>query len=324
MNESLVSECLKRIGILKEKIKEFEIIETGRSGASVIQFCIGEEYFILKFTSARGDHDLYINARRERRFYEEIRPLLTIRVPDTIGSFEDGAFGIGVCMRALKPAPPPSTWRKDLVRQAITQIASLHAAYWNRCEEIYPLLSVEQSERFEHRKEEIDKSAEAWKHVFDVMKDRGERPTLDLEAILLPLRKIRDLSLYESELPYTLVHGDFHMENCLIAGQDEIAITDWQSPGVGSGPAEIGYFLARAELCGSIHHAASIIDIYEQELNVKLPEPVKRQPIERILHSKRLSVHLFWSPRYVLFWPRQVLDKVQQAIHESMSILELS
>lgn len=321
---TLLDQCLVRLGFNKEVITNYKEVNTGGSGAAIIEVQIKNEHFILKFTSCQADRDLYVNAQRERRFYEEVSPFLNIRIPECIGSFEDSNFGIGICMRTLKPTPAPSTWKIDRVREAIMQIASLHAAYWGKDGEILSILNEkQQQQRIEHCDDEIEKSVQAWVHVYTVMNEREYVPPIALDEMLNQLRNIRRLSDYESEAPHTLIHGDFHMENCLISRDEDIVITDWQSLSIGAGPTEIGYFLARSELYGSLHSSDEIIDTYIDLLNDRLLTPVNRLPIERIIHSKRLSTHLFWSPRYLLYWPDYVLSRVLNGIIESSCKLGL-
>ena len=217
-------------------------------------------------------------------------------------------------MRAYHHTPPSTNWSDDLIVKAITQIALLHTAFWNKNQEIERMVGIGLTDRFEHRLDEIEKSAEAWRHVYSVAVRTDSCP-IALDTTLLLLGNISDLSLMESELPYTLVHGDFHMENCLLDESDRVIIADWQSPGMGSGPTDIlDYFLARAELSGSDLSVDKLIDAYFTSLNDRLSKPIERSSLERIVHSKRLSTHLFWSPRYVLYWPDYVLIGYLQAL----------
>lgn len=49
-----------------------------------------------------------------------------------------------------------------------------------------------------------------------------------------------------SETPLTLVHGDYRLDNMLFgteAGGYPLAVVDWQTLGLGAGPADVAYFL---------------------------------------------------------------------------------
>jgi thiamine kinase-like enzyme len=326
--DTLLDQCLVRLGMNMKDVTNYKKIETGGSGATVIEVHLKNEHFILKFTSCQVNRDIYANAQHELRFYEKVSPLLNIRVPELIGSFEDNSFGIGICMHALKSTPVPAAWDINMIREAFEQIVLLHSAYWDREKEIVRILNEkQQQQRFEHRDHEIEISVQAWHHVYTVMTERGHIPPIPLEEVFIQLRNISMLADYESEVPCTLIHEDFHMENCLISSDDKIVITDWQSVSVGSGPTDIGYFLARSELFGNPISSDEIIDAYTVLLDGKLSVPVNRLSVERIIHSKRLSTHLFWSPRFVLYWPDYVFGKVMGGIVESshkLGLLNLS
>ena len=320
--DNLLEQCLVRLGINEEAITNYKKIETGRSGATVIEVDMRNERFILKFTSCKADGDLYANAQSECRFYKQIRPLLNIQVPEILRLFEEGTFGIGILMRAYHHTPPSTNWSDDLIVKAITQIALLHAAFWNKNQEIERMVGIGLTDRFEHRLDEIEKSAEAWRHVYSVAVRTDSCP-IALDTTLRLLGNISDLSLMESELPYTLVHGDFHMENCLLDESDRVIIADWQSPGMGSGPTDIGLFLARAELSGSDLSVDKLIDAYFTSLNDRLSKPIERSSLERIVHSKRLSTHLFWSPRLCVILARLCSYRILTGIVESSRKLGL-
>jgi hypothetical protein len=71
----------------------------------------------------------------------------------------------------------------------------------------------------------------------------------------------------------------------IMMGALSMISADWQSPGMGSGPTDIGLFLARAELSGSDLSVDELIDAYFTSLNGRLSKPTERSSLERIVHS---------------------------------------
>lgn len=116
-------------------------------------------------------------------------------------------------------------------------------------------------QRFEFRKEEIAVSLEAWKHVFAV-NQLNEHTPVHQDKILLLLTNLEQLEQELITLPRTLIHGDFHMENCVLDDSRNVVIIDWQSPKLGAGAEDAGNFLARAELYGNPLSTNTYIDLY--------------------------------------------------------------
>jgi hypothetical protein len=75
------------------------------------------------------------------------------------------------------------------------------------------------------------------------------------------------------EGPFTLLHGDYRLENMLFgagAGAAPLTVVDWQTPNVGPGPSDAAYFLGAGlptELRRS--HEQELLEIYRQGLVAK-------------------------------------------------------
>ncbi|GIP29118.1 hypothetical protein J23TS9_42480 [Paenibacillus sp. J23TS9] len=314
--EKVVAECLNRLGVNEDEVTISKMINGG-SGAIVAELLLHDKKMILKYTALEAEEQLYRNAQRERRFYKYGASQINIQAPNVVAEFEDDSFGIGLLMRSYQQTPHPSEWGNDLITNALTQISRLHSMFWGKEKEIQQITGEESyHHKFEYLKDEIAKSLEAWEHVYSV-KNLNEYSPISKDKILHLLRNLEQLESVQFDITRTLIHGDFHMENCLMDESQEIVVADWQSPKAGVGAEDVGNFLARAELYGNPLSTNTYIALYKQLLENQLKPSFPLGEIEQICHSKRLLLHLFWSPRYVLYYPDHVLSRVLEAINES-------
>jgi thiamine kinase-like enzyme len=319
----LLNQCFNRLGINADSVNISKMINGG-SGAIVAELLLYDQKMILKYTAADAELELFRNAQRERSFYKYGASLVNIQVPTVVAEFEDNAFGIGLLMRSYQQTPHPSEWGNDLITKALMQISSLHTMFWGKEQEIHRITGEETyRHKFEYRKEEIAKSIEAWNHVYSV-KNLDENSPIRKDKILQLLSNLEQLENGQSGLPRTLIHGDFHMENCLLDESQKVVVVDWQSPKLGLGAEDVGNFLARAELYGNPLSFKAYIALYKQLLESQLHTSILLREIEQTCHSKRLLLHLFWSPRYVLYYPEHVLSRVLEAINESSYTLGIN
>jgi hypothetical protein len=317
--EKLLKECLYRLGVKEDAVNISKILNGG-SGAFVAELLLHDKKMILKYTAAEAEVELYRNAQREIRFYKYGATQINLQAPTVVAEFEDD-YGVGLLMRSYQQTPRPSEWGNDLIIKALMQISGLHAMFWGKEEGIHQITGENTDyQKFEYRQGEIAKSIEAWEHVYSEKK-LDEYSPIRKDKILQLLSNLEQLDCVQYGLPSTLIHGDFHMENCLLDESQEIVVVDWQSPKVGPGAEDVGNFLARAELYGNPLSFNEYIALYKKLLEDQLHTYFPSNEIEQRCHSKRLLLHLFWSPRYVLYYPDRVLSRVLGAIHESSHAL---
>lgn len=321
--EKLLNECFNRLGIKEDTVSISKMINGG-SGAIVAELLLHDKKMILKYTSSEAEVELYRNAQQERRFYRYGASQINIQAPTVVAEFEDNVFGIGLLMQSYQQTPHPSEWGNDLITKALTQISRLHAMFLGKDQDIHRITGGEAyHNKFEYLKVEIAKSIEAWEHIYS-LKNLDEYSPIRKDKILQLLRNLEQLEIDQSGFPHTLIHGDFHMENCLLDESQEVVIVDWQSPKVGAGAEDVGNFLARAELYGNPLSTNACIALYKKLLKDQLHVSLPLDEIEQLCHSKRLLLHLFWSPRYVLYYPERVLNRVLEAINESSYMLGIN
>lgn len=177
---------------------------------------------------------------REHHFYRELAPLMEIRVPAALVNIADPPC---LVLEDLSPAVPGDHLLGATVHQAelaIDTLARLHATW------------------FEHPKlREL-----AWMPGLDdpqvlaigPMFELGWPQFLDRYERSLPTRCLRWCEQFVGNIPtwiaghlddpITLVHGDFRLDNLFFAGDDSVAVIDWQLAMRAPGQTDVVYFCA--------------------------------------------------------------------------------
>ena len=182
---------------------------------------------------------------REIRFYQEIAPRVSLRIPRAFHADIDTASGDFVLlMEDMAPARVGDQLDSCTPRQAacaIRDIAAFHAEWWMRPE-------LESLSWMPCINDPINQSAEqayqdAWQPFLDHMGDKvgpelrqtGERLATEVCAILDAL----------AVRPRTIVHGDYRLDNMFFGGDagDELGVVDWQIANRAVGTFDVAYFV---------------------------------------------------------------------------------
>ncbi len=137
---------------------------------------------------------------------------------------------------------------------AFAAAAATHAPFWNKYDDLRHLpwikcVHTDQSLWMESQQQAATAwEAESRKSVGSI--EWNPQLVACLEASLLRARSdAGGWEAYQAELktrPLTLVHGDFHPGNMMIArdgAECHLYLLDWEVVGVGSGPQELGQYL---------------------------------------------------------------------------------
>ena len=86
-----------------------------------------------------------------------------------------------------------------------------------------------------------------------------------------------DMSSEESAIPWTLVHGDYHPANFILAHDKDgklpfaLYLVDWEAVGVGSGPQELGqYMISHSTAAERQANEEDLLKVYHETLNAEL------------------------------------------------------
>jgi aminoglycoside/choline kinase family phosphotransferase len=184
---------------------------------------------------------------REARFYDELAPLLGVRVPEVHVNHADTARGeYVIVMEDLAPmraADQVHGATPAQARRVIDELAALHGAWWDdpRLHEL-PWMPGLDSPMTGAIKPMFDMG---WPQFVERYRDRLAPRTL-VWAQAFSERVPELLARYLTE-PVTLVHGDFRLDNMFFdAGGDAagpFALVDWQMAMRSPGGSDLVYFI---------------------------------------------------------------------------------
>jgi len=185
------------------------------------------------------------NYEREVRFYQEVRDTVHIRTPHCYYSAWDEASGdFTLLLEDLSPGVPGDQvagCSLDQARLAIVELAKLHAPRWGD-----PALAG--IEWLQRRAGDTGGQLQALYSMLFPGFVATYGPRLTTEQIALAERFAERIPAWLAmrQPPYCVTHGDYRLDNMLFGtteGGYPVAVVDWQTPGHGSGSADLSYFI---------------------------------------------------------------------------------
>lgn len=260
--------CFDANGILGAQLLDFETarIGTGLIGDSYrLQFSwIGERpmaapaSLVLKLAAldptSRATGIGLRNYEREVRFYRDVARSTGIRLARAWAaewSVDDGTFAL--LLEDLSPAVVGDQLRGCSVADAETVIdvaAQLHACHWQSAalEPFSDWMSVQADG------ERAQQLQMLWTLAWPAFVDRhAHRLGASEQAAAEKFGAVIARWVQDRQPPYTLVHGDFRIDNMLFGRDSDgpwVVPVDWQTPGVGPGVGDVAYFLGASLLPG--------------------------------------------------------------------------
>jgi hypothetical protein len=181
---------------------------------------------------------------REVRFYDELAPRVGIPVP--LCHFASIDLDSGLFALVLEDLSPARAGDQligasdDEIAAAVATAARLHATWWDSDDLAASAWLPSQAElitsTLERAPELYPEFAAAWSDVFsDDELQLGEKVALHLEQLMDVV----------DHPPFTLVHGDYRLDNLFFSDDGEVVVIDWQLPFRGfSGAFDIALLLA--------------------------------------------------------------------------------
>ena len=180
---------------------------------------------------------------REIRFYNEVTPSISLRVPrcytgvmdvaadDYLILLEDlGSLAIGDDANGCSPSE---------AEQAIRTLAGLHRAWWAAPHvDRFDWLPVANAPVHQTAEPAYQQSLPHFLKAF------GDHLSPRMRTVSDALRThVVDLQNTSSKPPVTIVHGDYRLDN-LFFGPNGVAVIDWQIAHRGRGVFDVAYFLS--------------------------------------------------------------------------------
>jgi thiamine kinase-like enzyme len=194
----------------------------------------------------RAIADLFNFYRSETGFYREIAPGTRVKTPTLYyANFEPQTTNFVILMEEVSAGTPGDQVNGCDQRQAeaaVRALAKLHAAWWGhpRLEALGWLPWNNDAIRAQAAQGAY---MQAWGPFVQYFGAQVPREILDLGERFAP--RVIDVLDKLAGHPWTLLHGDFRLDNLFFAGGSEPSVTviDWQIVSRGRGAFDLAYFV---------------------------------------------------------------------------------
>ena len=206
--------------------------------------------------------------RREGGFYADLADEVPMRVPRCFVNVNDEERHV-LLMEYFADAVPGDVLAGttfDNMQRLVTDMAALHARYWMD-ERVRSLPWM-----FLFSEPSLAMGFDVVAHTWPLAK--AEAPDAvpdDLAALiegpyLTEIPRERWLEAY-GQRPWTLVHGDYELENVLFLPDGTMAIVDWQGVMVGFPAMDLGFTLAISGTDETVAREQELLDAYRSALH---------------------------------------------------------
>jgi len=277
-----------------------KLTSEGISGSRTYRVWFGGRDAVLKVTDPEAAPLVRERARRELSFYRTLSDQIPVRVPELLGSCDHDVVGTCLLLGRYTPPPPSAQWPVDDAVEVARQLASLHAAFWDKQEQLHEYAWLRQL-RAHADEQVIEQAQDAWRALG--LSDR-------LSALFSPdvyrtldsgLARVPALDATLQAFPATLCHGDCHLGNLLRDEQGRLLWADWAEVGIGAGPADLSFLIQRANADGARFSVDELAAAYHNRLVEAIPQPVSLDGIRRVMDAFELRTRLLEWP-YYLSW----------------------
>lgn len=253
--------------VLAVAVKDFTMTGVSHGTASKLfvdlVFADGVETDIPKSVCVKGgfnpvirEHfpEMWATYRREAEFYYHIAPVIHMLLPRIWFCGTDTVNGQGVVIMSnvaheCSFGTPLEPWTPSRVGDALKQLASLHGKTWNSEEAKYPWLFGKDGEKLANPVRNIVLALlkpEPWGARFDEkIRPPVAEALLDRERIQRGFEALWKHADSDMRF-YSLIHGDDHVGNTLIANNGTPGFIDWQGLQYGPALLDLVYFLTGA------------------------------------------------------------------------------
>lgn len=277
---------------------QLELLSGGISGASTYRVHGLSEACVLKVIEAESAEYIRARAYREIHFYNELAEDLPVHTPRLLASLVQESGYCALLIAAYQPLKQANQMRPDEFAHIATQLAQLHATYWNRTE----LLS-----RFAWlAKPAPPDLTQDTHHAHETWLALAQRPqfhdiltTSLLQDIEFALVEISTKPEYNSATALTLCHGDCHLDNVLCDQHGQLIWADWQEVHIGYGPADLTFLIQRAEANGANIAYDDVIVAYCKALEAAGVEGVDERAITAAMNESERRTRLLYWPDYM-------------------------
>jgi hypothetical protein len=195
----------------------------------------------------------------------------------------------------LKPA---NELRADDFSEIAVQLASFHALYWNRTDQLAKLSWLAKPATPDLAKD-MQHARETWLALAQRPQFRELLTELTLHKIEAALVDIRTKPEYGPETAMTLCHGDCHLDILLCDLEGHLIWADWQEVRLGYGPSDLTFLMQRAEASGADLTRDNVVAAYCNALEAAGVEGVDERAITSAMNESERRTRLLYWPDYL-------------------------
>jgi len=265
----------------------------------------------------RAIADLFNFYRSETGFYRDIAPHTLVKTPALYyDAFQPETTNFVILMEEVSTETPGDQVQGCDQRQAeaaVRALAELHAAWWGQ-----PRL--EAMDWLPWNNDAVRAQAaqgaymQAWGPFVQYFGAQVPKEILDLGERFAP--KVIDVLDKLAGHPWTLLHGDFRLDNLFFAreGEPSVTVIDWQIVSRGRGAFDLAYFVT-----GSVAPAdrraweSDLLRLYHSLL---ISGGVKGYSFEQLLEDYRRSV------LFTLLYAVIILGRLDMANERGMAVFQ--
>ena len=202
---------------------------------------------ILKRPSTEAYNRPHSGFANEVRFYRDIAQRVSVRTPQLYFGSVDDATGEAILLledvRGLAPIDWDTGVTDDHAQLALEALAALHAAWWEQVDSLNELPHLGDPAFRSQMAEAYDRG---WRASRDYFKAHYGKPFVTIGDALLGHV---ETALAQMAAPATLLHGDAHFENIVIAShnnREEVMFMDWADARRGLASFDIAVFAVQS------------------------------------------------------------------------------
>jgi tRNA A-37 threonylcarbamoyl transferase component Bud32 len=224
-----------------------------------------------KRPSSIGDRRKAESYKVEANFYQIIAPKLVkehgLKIPQTLHVETCNNEEVIICMTYVQDHKRLMD-EMEYIRAVLRWLATLHASYWGRADEIVYILQPQGSYWY------LDTRPD--EHA--AMPGKGWEGRLKRAARAIDNRLKRDSM-------QTIIHGDAKDANVIVVDNQQVAMVDFQYCGKGPPTKDLAYFLCSY----AVQDEREAVAYYLQQLTEKLPSHVSPPTLEELQESLGLA-----------------------------------
>ncbi len=294
MHTKIISDCLQKMNYPFE-LHEYELLASGISGAHTYQVQLGANTAVLKVTLAASEDFILQRAKRELTFYQSLAKQLPLQTPQLLSSYTAPDFGYCFLLTAHQPI---ITWEQKDFEDVAQQLAHLHATFWQNNHALVNESWLKQPSA-NTTQLEIETAISAWETLQSQERLKQCFTTETNRLLRQQLTQLITIDNLIQTIPFTLCHGDCHMDNFLKDTQGNLIWADWQEVGFGYGPEDLSFFLQRGIHAGKSIPVEHMLQSYYRALAAQIDMPFSLADIEQVVFASELRTLLLQWPFYI-------------------------